>query len=132
MPLRKVNIFTSALGDNSASFVNVTGDIFDLLRLDLTTVSESTAGTEGDAATCSIDEVPAAQVSVNDSRSHIMHIDGVVQAGTGGVEVNPQSKILAFNRGDLLLRPDEAIFMNTIDVSGALDVGFSLNVWYDD
>ncbi len=132
MPLRKVNVFSSALTDNAASFTNVTSSTFDLLKLDLATVSESTAGALGDAAECSIDEVTTRQSASNDSRNHIMHITAAVIGGTGAVEASPAQKIMSFRKGDLELRSDDSLFMNNTDVSGALDIGFALNIWYDD
>ena len=132
MPLRKATIFSSSLADNAGSFTNVTADRLHIRMLDLTAKAESSAGVIGDAASCSIDEIPITQAAVNDSRSHIMAVVAAVQGGTGGVESTYPSKVLAFNRNDLVLDPDEALFMNNTDNSGALDVGFTLNIWYED
>ncbi len=132
MALRKAIIFSSVLSNNAGSFVNVTSDRLHIRMLDLVTVSESGASTPGDSAQCSIDEVPVAQVGVNDSRSHIMSAQSGAEGGTASVEATSGSKTLPFNRNDLVLDPDEAIFMNNIDVSGNLGVGFALNVWYED
>jgi len=123
---------SSALQDNAASFVNVTADRLHIRELDLRTSIESTAGVVGDAARCSIDEIPVSQMTVDDSRSHIMGLTSNVQGGTGAVEATAPTQTKFFDRGDLVLDPDEAIFMNLADVSGALDVGFTLNIWYED
>ncbi len=132
MALRKATIVSSSLADNAGSFVNVTSDRLHIRMLDLTTIPESTPGAIGDAANCSIDEVPVGQADINDSRSHLMNVSATVNGGTGGIEATTPSKVLPFNRNDLVLDPDEAIFMNNTDISGALDVTFNLNVWYED
>lgn len=132
MPLRKAIVSTSALADNSGSFVNVTADRLHIRMLDLRSLTEAGAATVGDNAGCSIDEVPVRQDNVNDSRSHIMRIGAVVTGGTGAVDFDEKQKTLIFNRNDLVLDPDEAIFMNTTDIAGGLDVTFTLNIWYED
>lgn len=131
MPLRKALVSSSSLQDNAASFVNVTAKQLNIRKLDLKSLSESTAAALGDSARCSIDEVPADQSSLNDSRSHIMSLDVAPIGGTGAVEVLQQQKVLSFNRGDLVLDPDDAIFMNIVNIVGSLDVGFALNIWYE-
>lgn len=130
LALRKATIVTSALSDNAGSFVNVTAERLHIRLLDLVALPESTAGVSGDAAIASVDEVPVDQSLVNDSRSHIMAIAPVV--GGAGIEATAPQKALPFNRNDLVLDPDDAIFLNTTDVSGNLDVTFNLNVWYED
>ncbi len=132
MALRKATLVSSSLGNNVASFVNVTAETLHIRMLDLVGLPESTAGVIGDSSICSIDEVPIDQSLVNDSRSHIMSVAATVQGGTGGVEATAPSKVLPFNRNDLILKPDDAIFMNITDVSGSLDETYTLNVWYED
>ena len=130
MALRKATIVSSALTNNAGSFVNVTGERLHIRLLDLAALSESDPGVSGDSAICSIDEVPIDQSLINDSRSHIMAISPAVEGG--GIESSTPQKALPFNRNDLVLDPDEAIFMNNTDVSGAMGVTFCLNVWYED
>lgn len=130
--LRKVNITTSSLADNAASFVNQTSDDLHIKLIDLRGIPESTAGTLGDSQSCSIDEVPADQFNVNDSRSHVIGATAEVQGGTGSVEAVYNNAVMAFQRGDLVLEPDEALFMNISDISGALDMTWSGNIWYED
>lgn len=132
MPLRKALLFSSTQQNNAASFTNLTNSRLHIRKLDLNTRGSSTAGALGDAAFCSIDEVPVAQAGTNDSRSHIMGIGAQVIGGTGAIEANGGSKVLSFNRNDLVLDPDEAIFMNIENISGAMDMGYLLNVWYED
>lgn len=131
MPLRKALLSSSSLQNNAASFTNLTNDRLHIRKLDLSTKSSGTAAVLGDAAGCSIDEVPVFQSSTNDSRSHIMAVSSQVIGGTGAIESNTPARVLSFNRGDLVLDPDESIFMNTEDISGAMSVRFNLNIWYD-
>ncbi len=95
------------------------------------TINESTAGVLGDAASASLDEIPVAQDIVNDSRAHICGVQAAVSGGTGALEAASDKIVLSFRRNDLVLDPDEALFVNTNDISGALDVTFSTNLWYD-
>lgn len=132
MPLRKANMSSSALTDNAASFTNVTAAKLHVRIIDLHSSGESSPGSIGDAASASVDEVPTTQSAVNDSRSHIIGITAGVAGGTGAIEATYPSKVLAFNRGDLVLDPDEALFLNLTDNSGALDITFSCNIWYED
>lgn len=132
MALRKAVIFSSTLTDNAGSFVNVTADRLHIRLLDLQGVPVSGAAALGDAVECSIDEVPVSQAQINDSRSHIMSVDAIVEGGTGAIELTNGKKVLAFNREDLVLDPDEAIFMNNADIAGTPPAGFKLNVWYED
>lgn len=92
----------------------------------------STASVEGDAASSSLDEVPIDQSNINDSRSHIAFIQATVGGGTGTLEASADNTVLTFERGQLFLDPDEALFMNNKDVSGALSIAFGWNLWYED
>lgn len=130
--LRKVNVHSSTLTSNAASFVNQTADRLHMRKLVGRVTNESTAGVEGDTARSSFDEVPVNQSVVNNSRSHIAQIQAVVAGGTGTLDPNAANIVLTFERGQLFLDPDEAWFVNNADVSGALDVGFSWNCWYED
>lgn len=130
--LRKATVVVTALQDNAGSFVNVTAERLHIRELDLQPVSVSTAGVLGDAVTTSIDEVPVQQASVNDSRSHIMSISSAVEGGTGAIELSTKGKSKLFNRNDLVLDPDEALFVNTIDGGGTPAFRTNLNIWYED
>jgi len=132
MALRKAVIQSSALTDNAGSFVNVTADRLHIRLLDLVGYGEVTDAAIGDRQSCSIDEVPVDQHDVNDSRSHIMSANTAMIGGTAALSALPVSKVLPFNRNDMVLDPDEAIFMNISDIKGALDYGWTLNVWYED
>lgn len=86
--------------------------------------------TAADEATWSIDEVPVNQLRTNDSRSHI--VGGAIKTGdAGGIAPTKSAKVLSFNRGDLVLDTDEALFLNTADITGAPTVNTSVNVWYE-
>lgn len=129
--LRKVVLSTSALQNNAVSFVNQTARTLHIRKIRMSGFAESTAGTLGDSATASLDEVPIAQNIVNDSRSHIQACQAQVAGGTGSVEATFDNSQQGFGRSDLMLEPDEALFLNTTDISGALDVTFSANIWYE-
>jgi len=132
MALRKATVVSSNLANNAGSFVNVTAERLHIRLLDFRALPESDPGVSGDSAIGSIDEVPIDQSLVNDSRSHIMAVSSAVAGGSGAIEGTTMQKTMVFNRNDLVLDPDEALFMNLTDVSGAMGVTFSLNVWYED
>jgi len=132
MLLRKVNIISAVLTDNAASFVNQTADRLHLRKLVGRCRNVSGGGTVGDAARSSIDEIPVAQDGVNDSRAHIAVIQSQVAGGTGAVEATSDNVVLTFERNQLFLDPDEAWFMNNVDVSGAMPISFAWNFWYED
>jgi len=87
-----------------------------------------------DAATLSLDEVPVSQYRVNDSRSHIMGTAAKVGDATGAglAQTGPSSKVASFNRGDLVLDPDEAVFLNSVDIAGGPSINGDVNIWYED
>jgi len=133
MPLRKANIaIVGLLTDNMGSFVNVTAKRLHIRKLDLSGLILATIVTL-DQMALSVDEVPVTQQNVNDSRSHIMGIRGVIGDATGAglAQTGDKTKILSFNRGDLVLDPDEAIFVNGAHV-GDPTVNINLNIWYED
>lgn len=134
LKLRKVMLFSTQLDNNVASFVNTTAKNLHIMR----TVHQMTIQgvlVAADAALSSLDEVPVAQVQVNDSRSHISAV--AVGSGTfstnGGL--NPSGTpqlVLNFRRNDLVLEPDEALFLNNVDGAGTPTVNTRVNIWYDD
>lgn len=132
MALRKALVQSSSIQDNAASFVNVTAERLHIRMLHLFNTPEGTAAVVGDAQIASVDEVPVLQAQVNDSRSHIMSISPVAIGGTGTIVASSEHLILPFNRNDLVLDPDEALFLNIKDIVGNLDQGIGLNVWYED
>lgn len=121
---------TSALTDNAVSFVNTTDKRLHIRKIDGKPMPESTAAVIGDDWIASLDEQPITQAIVNDSRSHIMSISATGQGGTGGVDPALNSSLLSFNRNDLVLDTDEAFFVNVTDVSGAMDITATFNLWY--
>lgn len=132
MPLRKALLFATAVTDNAASFVNVTSKRLHIRKL-VGNIIGSINDSLGETNTMSIDEVPVDQSKTNDSRSHIMVVGSSVTGGTGAISFNSRKQTLSFNRNDLVLDPDEAIFMNNdARVGSAASVLHSLNVWYED
>lgn len=129
--LRKVLIFTSALTNNAGSFVNQTARRLHIIISDISGLPESTAGAIGDASIASLDEVPTIQARSNDSRSHIQSASAQVIGGTGAIEAVYNNSSRRWNRNDLVLDPDEALFLNIEDTSGALDVGWAANLFYE-
>lgn len=134
LKLRKVLLFSVSLTNNAASFVNTTAKDLHIMRIvhQLTVQGVLVAA---DSALSSLDEVPTAQIQSNDSRAHISG----VAVGTGTFSTNgglnptgvPQL-VLNFRRGDLVLEPDEAIFMNNVDGAGTPTINARANIWYDD
>lgn len=131
MVLRKANITSSALTDNAASFVNQTARRLHIILSALKGLPETTAAAVGDSAIASLDEVPLSQAKINDSRSHIQSAVAHTTGGTGAVEMAFTNSVYRWNRNELVLDPDEALFMNIEDVLGAPDVTFSANLMYD-
>lgn len=130
--LRKVVIVSTVLTDNAASFVNQTADRLHVRKLVGRPNGTAGAAALGDASRSSIDEVPVSQAGVNNSRSHIAQIGSKVIGGTGAVEASHDNIVLTFERGQLFLDPDEALFMNNTDIAGAMPSSFSWNIWYED
>lgn len=131
MALRKVNLATTSLTDNVASFVNQTARRLHMRKL-VGRATGSAATAAGDISKSSVDEIPDNQDSVNDSRSHIAVLDLATSGGTGAVAPVPQRLVISFNREDLVLDPDEAFFINNVDVVGAQPSLFTWNFWYQD
>lgn len=127
MPLRKAVMAGSALIDNVASFVNVTNKRLHIRKLVQTLHIRGTV-VAGDEVRASIDEVPVNQMFTNDSRSHLMGLQVKVDTALN----NSQQQILSFNRGDLVLDPDEAIFLNNNDLNGAPTISSGCNIYYED
>lgn len=131
MALRKAMVSSSALTDNASSFTNETSSRLSVRKVVGRALPESTALVLGDEWIASLDEIPIAQHSTNDSRSHIAAISASATGGTGAVSATFNNSTLSFNRGDLVLDPDEALFLNISDVVGAADITASFNIWYD-
>lgn len=126
--MRKVLLRTTASGTNNAvSFVNQTARKLHIRRTVLQ-AGANAAVTVGDIAIASLDEVPVAQAQVNDSRSHI----DLVNFSADSIAGPPQRSVLSWQRDDLVLQPDEAIFLNTIDLSGAPPVNWTCQIMYQD
>jgi len=131
MPLRKVNIRSSSLTDNAASFVNQTAKRLHVRKITMSQGANA-ATVIGDISLASLDEIPVSQFRANDSRSHIMGLQWAHEGGTASVAGQSQQLVLSFNRDDLFLDPDEALFLNTTDVIGNPPVNTSVNIWYQD
>lgn len=129
--LRKVNIHSTVLTDNAASFVNQTADRLHMRKL-VGRARSRGASTIGDLASSSLDEIPVSQATVNDSRAHIAQVSLDADGGTAAVGMTASNVVLTFERGQLFLDPDEAWFMNNLDEVGAPPVRFSWNIWYED
>lgn len=134
MPLRKVNLAVAATpSNNMASFVNVTAKRLFIMRTVLkATVAPTVVAL--DHFVLSIDEVPTVQARVNDSRAHITDVRQIVGDATGaGLAGNPPDReVLSFRKNDLILDPDEALFMNGEDIAGTPTLQGACNIWYDD
>lgn len=131
MPMRKVLLRTTALGNNGASFVNQTAKRLHIRKTVGSAIPNAVVAV-GDIGIGSLDETPVAQAQVNDSRSHIDMVGFGVPGGTGATSAQGGRSVLGFNREDLVLDPDEVLFLNTIDLSGAPPVNWTWNIWYQD
>jgi len=134
MALRKVHIFSqAALGNNIASFVNVTSEPLHIRRLVLTFGVRATV-VALDGATASVDETAQQQASVDDSRAHLMHSTFLIGDGTGAglAPTYAQQVREYFGRGDLRIDEDEAIYLNSRDVVGTPSVEAMLDIFYED
>lgn len=134
LKLRKVMIFSVAFGNNVAAFVNTTGKDLHIMRIVHALTIQGTL-VSADSAISSIDEQPVAQAQVNDSRAHISSV--AVGSGTfstnGGLNPSGTPQLVTnYRRGDLVLEPDEALFMNNIDGAGTPTINARANIWYDD
>ncbi len=132
MAWRKVNLASSSLSANAASFVNQTARDLHLLLTDHNIGPSASASVLGDSVISSLDEQPVSQAQVNDSRAHISSVRSTVQGGTGSVTLFPKSKLMAWPRSALVMRSDDAIFLNNEDQTGTPDVDINCNIWYDD
>lgn len=130
--LRKALIATTTLQDNSGSFVNVTAKNLHIRKIKLF-IRPGGVQVAGDAAMASVDEVPTFQAETNDSRAHILSakFQNHEAAGDGPITSKPADTI-TFNRDQLVLEPDEALFLNTRDDGGAPTTNTSCNIWYED
>jgi len=130
--LRKVLISSTTLTDNAASFVNQTADRLHIRKI-VGKANPGGASTPiGDQALSSLDEVPVRQAAANDSRAHIASVSMQTVGGTGAIAFVSNETVLTFERGQLFLDPDEAIFENNQDIVGAPAVRFNWNIWYED
>lgn len=131
MGLRKVHLYTTTLQDNAVSWVNETDRKLYIKKISLR-CSLGAGAVLGDIADASIDEVPVGQQDVNNSRSHIMGVRACIVGGTGAITGPMERATERFAKGELVLEPDEAVFLNTTDVNGAPPFAASCNIWYDD
>lgn len=131
MPLRKVLLFSTAQNAAAASFTNVTARRLHIRKAQ-GYMASSVADSLGETNTSSLDEARTNQSTTNDSRAHIASVGAAVIGGTGAVVMQPASVIINFNRGDLVLDTDEAIFMNNSATVGAATPNTSWNLFYED
>jgi len=128
MPLRHVQLVATALGDNQTSFTNTSDSTLKFRKLLIEAMM--TGGlVANDQARFSLDEIPIAQIATNGSRSHIIGV--VVKVGTD-LTSGRATKQIALAGDDLVLRPDESVFLNTTDVTGAATVECNVGIWYED
>lgn len=131
MAWRKVNLSSNTLTDNAASFVNQTARRLHILRTVHRVNSTGSAAVVGDNVRSSLDEQPVAQASVNDSRAHISAVETTVVGGTGAIDLFPQVLVQDWPFNALVMDPDDAVFLNNTDVSGAAPTDTNVNLWYD-
>lgn len=125
--LRKVLLRTAAETDNAASFVNESGDDLHIRKIVMDTAQATVAN--GDEYSASIDEVPTTQAGTNDSRAHVLHCASQAEGTVGNFSPNARAQI-SFERGQLVLEPDEALFLN-IAVTGTGTGSTRCNIWYE-
>lgn len=130
--LRKINLRTTSLTDNAASFVNESKDDLNIRKIFLTIRNTSTAVTIGERVSASVDELPVKQDAVTDSRAHILEANGAATGGTGAVAFTGGKASITFERGQLVLEPDEALFLNVQDLVGTPTVSINVNIFYED
>ncbi len=131
MPLRKVLLSTTTVSNNAVSFVNQTARRLKI-RKSIMGISSSEADSLGEANNASLDEVPVNQHRSNDSRSHIDYVKGNVGGGTGAIVMAPGRAVLSFGPNDLVLDPDEALFLNTQADIGSAIPRSTVNLFYED
>lgn len=129
--LRKVLLFSTQLQNNTASFVNTSDKT---LHIRKTILKLDIVGTlvPDDEAAVSLDENPSSQQQINDSRSHISGVAIKLNTGTVATGGQKDREVLSFNRNDLTLRPDEGLFLNSVDRVGAPTVDISCQIFYED
>jgi len=130
MALRKANIATTTLANNAGSFVNQTNDRLHIRKIVGRIITPTAV--IGDDVSTSLDEIPVTQENVDDSRSHIAAAHSACIGGTGAVTGTTGLIVLSFNRDDLVLDPDEALFVNNRDIGGTPSIVVSWNLWYQD
>lgn len=129
--LRKVVLSTSALTDNAVSFVNQTARTLHIRKSKIVGSHSTTVGVIGDRQTASLDEVPVAQVAINNSRSHVQAATAQVTGGTGALAPSFNNSYETWDRDDFKLEADEALFLNIADDAGALDMNWSCTLHYE-
>lgn len=128
--LRKALVAAATLQNNAGSFLNLTNDKLHIRRIQAKLRVRGTI-VALDEATLSIDEEPVAGHATNDSRAHLLDVK--VKIGDVGSFGNNQAQdIIFFERGELVLDSDDAIFMNTVDDGGAPTVLATMNIYYED
>lgn len=125
MALRKVHLTTTALGDNRASFVNTTGDRLHIRKINLIMIIAGTPVVT-DQAAGELAESPVFQSNTTDSRS-VLALSRASGAPGGGAE---RDKI-ALGRNDLIVDPDDALFLNTDDTTGTPTIRCDCTIWYE-
>lgn len=130
--LRKAIISVTAKQNNAGSFVNVTAKDLHIRKIKLS-IKPVSVLVVGDSAGLSVDEVPTIQFETNDSRAHVAFawFQNPESAGDGPATSAPRDTI-TFNRDQLVLEPDEALFVNTQDLGGDPTMQASVNIWYED
>jgi len=128
---RKALLVTTVLGNNVASFINLTNETLHIKKAKLELMINDAGPTAGDRARGSLDEVPEYQGDDNDSRSNILTVD--IHAGAVAESgFYKDTDIMVFERGELTLEPDEGLFLNTQDVSGTPTIVARCRIWYED
>jgi len=130
--LRKALIqTTSILTDNAGSFVNVTAVDLHIRKIKL---SIRLVGTlvALDSVVATIDEVPSSQRASNDSRAHIAYVYATVSATASLTQYGAVKDTITFERRQLVLEPDEALFLNVVDILGNPPNEILCNIWYED
>lgn len=134
MPLRKVMLFFAGTpNNNNASFTNVTAKRLHIRKTKLTLMITETV-VALDRMVLELAERSTAVSATNDSRSVIDWVQQIVgdSTGAGLAPRNYASSVLSFNRGDLVLDTDEALFMNSINKQGLPTFEGNANLFYED
>ncbi len=134
MPLRKVNLFVSTTPSaNLASFTNVTARRLHIRKTKLVLQIIATF-VAFDGIVLELAESAADQSSITDSRSLLDLVSTFIGDATGAglSQNNAAQSQMAYNRGDLVLDPDESLFMNAIDVAGSPTARMNALIYYED